>query len=549
MRKKRLASLLAAAGLLASTVPVFAAAQASALPTDGVRADSVLADSARTDAAPADAAYLRQKPAWHRCSPDQPASYECATIKVPLDYRRPSGRTLDLAISRVKSTNPAKRHGVLLMNPGGPGGPGLDLPLALGEVAPREVAEQYDLIGFDPRGVGASSPISCGLTEAEQGIERPYHPGSFPSDVAWARNIAEKCREKAGSVLPYITTRNTARDMDTIRAVLGERKLSYLGYSYGTYLGAVYTQMFPGRTDRFVLDSGVDPDLIWRNMFRSWATESEPAFARWTQWAAERSGEFHLGESPAAVSKTFWDLVARADRDPIVFQGEKINGDDIRGARALFFYPAQVTPLVVALKDAADGKPAVTPGASGPDFNMKRALAGESGPAPAEPASDNAVAVLWSVVCGDTDSWPRDPERYRRDAIRDKAAYPLYGDFASNIKPCAFWPRPLEAETPMKARAAVLTVQNEWDSQTPLASGQGMHRALKGSRMVLALGAEGHGVYLADPSSCAAAPVTAYLTTGRLPAEDIACRAPAPGGERQVAPVKPLPIPSGPGRF
>ncbi|MCX5402586.1 alpha/beta hydrolase [Streptomyces sp. NBC_00335] len=552
MRKKRLASLLASAALLASSVPLLAAAQASALPAGAsLSADSVLSTDTEmsADTFRADAAYLRQKPAWHRCAADQPATYECASIKVPLDYRRPAGRTLDLAISRVRSTNPAKRHGVLLMNPGGPGGSGLDLPLALGEVVPPEVAEQYDLIGFDPRGVGASSPISCGLTEAEQGIDRPYRPGSFPSDVAWARNIAEKCREKAGSVLPYITTRNTARDMDTIRAVLGERKLSYLGYSYGTYLGAVYTQMFPGRTDRFVLDSGVDPDLIWRNMFRSWATESEPAFARWTRWAAERSGEYHLGESPSAVSKTFWDLVARADRDPIVFQGEKINGDDIRGARALFFYPSQVTPLVAALKDAADGKPAVTPGASGPDFNMKRALAGESGPAPAGPASDNGVAVLWSVVCGDTDSWPRNPERYRRDAVRDKAAYPLYGDFASNIKPCAFWPRPLEAETPMKTRAAVLTVQNEWDSQTPLASGQGMHRALKGSRMVLALGAEGHGVYLADPSSCAAAPVTAYLTTGRLPAEDIACRTPAPGGNRQVAPVKPLPIPSGPGRF
>ncbi|MGW5397518.1 alpha/beta hydrolase [Streptomyces sp. NPDC003952] len=547
MRKKRLASFLAAAGLLASTVPLFTAAQASALPTEDLRAEG--AQSTPSDGVQADAAYLRQKPAWHRCSAEQPASYECATIKVPLDYRRPAGRTLDQAISRVRSTNPAKRHGVLLLNPGGPGGTGLELPLALGEVVPPEVAEQYDLIGFDPRGVGASSPISCGLTDAEQGIDRPYHPGSFPSDVAWARNIAAKCREKAGSVLPYITTRNTARDMDTIRAVLGERKLSYLGYSYGTYLGAVYTQLFPGRTDRFVLDSGVDPNLIWRGMFQTWATEAEPAFARWTRWAAERSGEHHLGESPAAVSKTFWDLVARADRDPIDFQGEKITGDDIRRARALFFYPAQVTPLVVALKDAADGKPAVTPGASGPGFDMKRALAGASGPAPAEAASDNAVAVLWSVACGDTDAWPRDPERYRRDAVRDKAAYPLYGDFASNIKPCAFWPRPLEPQTPMKVRAGVLTVQNEWDSQTPLASGQGLHRALKGSRMVLALGGEGHGVYLADPNSCAAAPVTAYLATGKLPARDITCRTTTPGGERQGAPVKPLPIPSGPGRF
>lgn len=537
MRKKRLASLLAAAGLLASTVPLLAAAQASALPAGTVQA---------ADTVEADAAYLRQKPAWHRCGADKPATFECATIKVPLDYRRPSGRTLDLAISRVRSTNPAKRHGVLLTNPGGPGGSGLDLPLSLAEVAPAELSEGYDLIGFDPRGVGASSPISCGLADSELGIDRPYRPGSFPSDVAWARSIAEKCRKKAGSVLPYITTRNTARDMDTIRAVLGERKISYLGYSYGTYLGAVYTQMFPRRTDRFVLDSGVDPDRIWRGMFQAWATEAEPAFTRWTQWAALRAGQYHLGETPAAVSKTFWDLVARADRDPIVFEGQKLTGDDLRGARPLFFSPATVTPLLVAVKEAAEGKPADP--AFGPGFDMKRALAGKSG-APVEPAFDNDVAVFWSVVCGDTDSWPRDPERYRRDAIRDKAAYPLYGDFASNIKPCAFWPRPLEAQTPMNARAAVLTVQNEWDSQTPLASGQGLHRALKGSRMVLAQGAEGHAVYLADPTSCVHAPVTAYLATGRLPAKDITCRAPAPGADKQGAPAKPLPIPSGPGRF
>lgn len=534
MRKKRLASLLTAAGLLASCVPLLASAPAFA-------------------ATPADSAYLRQKPVWHRCSADQPASYECATLKVPLDYRRPAGRTLDLAVSRVRSTDPAKRHGVLLMNPGGPGGGGLDLPLSLGEELPREVRDQYDLIGFDPRGVGGSSPLTCGLNDSEQGIDRPYRPESFGSDVTWARTIAEKCREKAGSVLPYITTRNTARDVDTIRTVLGERKISYLGYSYGTYLGAVYTQMFPDRADRFVLDSGVDPDLVWRGLFQAWAKESEPAFDRWTGWAARRAGEFRLGDSPAAVSRTYWDLVARADREPIVFQGAKITGDDVRGLRRLFFSPAEATPLVAALKEAAEGKPAA-PGAFGPDFDMKRALTGETGPA-AEPASDNTIAVFWSVVCGDTDSWPRDPERYRRDAVRDKAAYPLYGDFASNIKPCAFWQRPLEARTPMRARADVLTVQNEWDSQTPLSSGQGMHRALKGSRMVLARGGEGHGVYIADPASCVNAPVTAYLATGRLPAEDITCRSTPPGTghtERQGAPgspVKPLPIPSGPGRF
>ncbi|WP_030717722.1 alpha/beta hydrolase [Streptomyces sp. NRRL F-2580] len=524
MLLKRFAPLLTAAGLLASTVPLLSATQASAAPA---------------------ADHLRQKPAWHRCSPEQPASYECATLKVPLDYRRPDGRTIDLAISRIKSENPAKRHGAMLLNPGGPGGSGLDLPLMMNEAMPKEVRDQYDLIGFDPRGAGASAPITCGLDEAEQNFDRAYRPETFGSDVTWARTIADKCREKAGSVLPYITTRNTARDMDTIRAVLGERKLSYLGYSYGTYLGAVYAQMFPDRTDRFVLDSGVDPQRIWRGMIQVWATEAEPAFARWTQWAAQRAAEYGLGDSPKAVSETFWELVARADKEPIDLEGMKVDGDMIRSARGVFFYPAQATPLVVALKAAAEGRP-LPEGMTVTE--LKRLL---TGGAAADPASDNGTAVFWAVVCGDTGNWPRYTEQYERDAAKDKARYPLYGDFASNIKPCAFWDRPVEAATPMNKRANVLTVQNEWDSQTPLVSGQGLHRALKGSRMVLAAGGEGHGVYLADPTSCANAPVHAYLTTGKLPAQDVTCQNP-PNGARQrgtLAPSKPLPIPSGPGRF
>ncbi|MFE9633592.1 alpha/beta hydrolase [Streptomyces sp. NPDC006463] len=524
MRLKRLAPMLATAGLIATTVPLLAATQASAAP---------------------EAEYLKQKPAWHRCADGQPASYECATLKVPLDYKRPQGRTIDLAISRIKSENPAKRHGVMLLNPGGPGGSGLDLPLMAAELMPKDVRDQYDLIGFDPRGVGASSPITCGLTDTEQDFNRPYRPETFSSDVTWARTVADKCREKAGDVLPYITTRNTARDMDTVRAVLGERKLSYLGYSYGTYLGAVYSQMFPERTDRFVLDSGVDPQRIWRGMLQVWATEAEPAYARWTGWAAERSAQYGLGDTPKAVSDTFWALVARADREPIDFEGQKVTGDIIRTARAVFFYPAQATPLVVALKAAAEGKPQP---AGSDTAALKRLLAGG---AAAEPASDNGTAVFWAVACGDTGSWPRYTEQYERDAAKDKVKYPLYGDFASNIKPCAFWDRPAEAATPMKKQANVLTVQNEWDSQTPLTSGQGLHRALKGSRMVLAMGGEGHGVYLADPNSCANEPVSTYLTTGRLPAEDVTCQnPPAAAGQRvSPAPSKPLPFPVGPSRF
>ncbi|MFD7556292.1 alpha/beta hydrolase [Streptomyces sp. NPDC059835] len=531
---KRLARLLATSGLLATALPGLAAPSASAAPTP---------------------AYQRQTPAWHRCSPDRPEAYECATLKVPLDYRRPDGRTLDLAISRMKSENPAKRRGVLLLNPGGPGTSGLYRPMRANAEMPKDVRDRYDLIGFDPRGVGESSPIGCGdLSEAEVGVGGAYRPETFASDVSWARGIADKCREKSGDVIPYITTRNTARDMDVIRAALGERTVSYLGYSYGTYLGAVYSQMFPERTDRFVLDSGVDPGRVWRGMIQAWGTGAEPAFERWTRWAAERSDDYGLGTTPEAVSATFWALVARADRDPIIHYGEKMTGDDIRADPSLFFDPHAASVVVRSIKASADKAPqppgggtapgGTGPGASGKGVDRKgpgaqsplggvRAAgpgvdAGGASDAPDATPAGNATAVYWAVVCGDTDSWPRDPEQYARDAARDKVKHPLYGDFASNIKPCAFWQRPLEPATPMKTRADVLTVQNEWDPMTPLETGQGLHQALKGSRMVLALGGEGHGVYLSNPTACANTPVNAYLSTGRLPGKDVTCHNPPP---------------------
>lgn len=300
--------------------------------------------------------HLKQRPAWHRCNSEAPASFQCATLKVPLDYSRPGGKKIDLAISRIKASSPTERHGVLLLNPGGPGGQGLDMPQSLSAELPKSVQRKYDLIGFDPRGVGRSSPLSCGLTAEEENWQRPYKAASFDKDVKWARTVAEKCDAKQGDKLPHITTRNTARDMDVIRAVLGEKKISYLGYSYGTYLGAVYTQMFPRRSDRIVLDSAVDPARIWRGMMQVWSEGSEPAFTRWTEWTAQRNATYKLGNTPDKVRKTFWVLVARANRKPIELNGASLNGDDIRAGRAMFFSVREAAEEIVELKKAADGK-------------------------------------------------------------------------------------------------------------------------------------------------------------------------------------------------
>ncbi|MFI1156291.1 alpha/beta hydrolase [Streptomyces sioyaensis] len=512
MRSRRIAPLLAVS-TVATLVPVLAPATVSAASTSMEQ-------------------YLQQRPKWHRCNNTAPASYQCATIKVPLDYSRPDGKKIELAISRIKTNAAGERRGVLLLNPGGPGGPGLGMPLGMASKLPKSVKRHYDLVGFDPRGVGQSSPVSCGLTNKEMDGQRPYKSNTFDKDVDWARTVAKKCRAKAGDKLRHLTTRNTARDMDVIRSVLSEKKISYLGYSYGTYLGAVYMQMFPQRADRFALDSAVDPTRVWRGIMQVWAEGAEPAFTRWSEWTAQRAAKYKLGDTPEEVRNTFWALVAQADRKPI----GPFTGDDIRArVRAGFFSVRDAAELVVTLKKAAAGKqpaptrtPKATPRPAPPSF-------GRTVP------SDNFAASNWSVVCADTRSWPRDPEQYRRDAIRDKARYPLYGDFASNIKPCAFWGNGSEPATKVNNQVGALVLQNEWDSQTPLSSGLGLHRALKGSRMVTVDEGEGHGVY--GTKSCADKTATAYLTTGKLPAKDVTCRASA--GPEQDARRLPVPTPPG----
>ncbi|WP_031052664.1 alpha/beta hydrolase [Streptomyces sp. NRRL F-5702] len=521
MRRRRLVPLLALS-LTATLAPALATSTASAAPATAPTAAAPSAAGAAAGESALDR-YVKQKPQWKRCpEPEAPPEILCATIQVPLDYRKPGGKRIEVAISRIKATGTGKRRGVLLSNPGGPGGPGLYLPLGMAQWLPAAAREKYDLIGFDPRGVGSSTPVTCGLKPEEEDWLRPYKPETFDDDVAWARTVARKCEQKAGAVLPHITTRNTARDMDLIRAVLGEKKLNYLGYSYGTYLGAVYTQLFPRRADRFVLDSAVDPEQAWRGMIQWWAWGAEPAFDRWTAWAAERSGTYGLGDTPKKVEAAFWDLVARAEKEPIDLDGQPVTGDDIRiGMRAAVFTPEYATESFVELRNAAAGK-AVAPKKL--DRFLRPVAPHAANRAAAAPA-DNMTASFWAVVCGDNSAaWPRNPESYRRDAIEDKGRYPIFGDFASSIKPCAFWDRSVERATKVNNKVGSLVVQNEWDSQTPLPSGQALHRQLKGSKMVTVRGGEGHGIYPSG-NPCTDGAIDRYLLTGKLPAKDITCRA------------------------
>jgi pimeloyl-ACP methyl ester carboxylesterase len=480
---------------------------------------------AANPAAVVPARFNSQSPAWHSCEFKWSPKVECATIKVPLDYQQPDGTSIDLAISRLRTSVAGKRRGILLHNPGGPGESGLDVGWTADELS-QEVRDQFDIIGFDPRGVGASSPISCGLTEPELQLYlmSPYKPETFAAHVATDRAIADKCAARAASTMPYITTRNTARDMDVIRAVLGEEKVSYFGMSYGTYLGAVYTQLFPDRSDRIVLDSAIDPAVVWRGLFQAMGAATNPAFERWTEFTAKRDSHYGLGSTAAAVSKTFWDLVERAKIKPIQTPDQVWTSDDIRLDGSLFSVE-QHAALISRLKKAADGvgvdpTPAARNSAAQDPPLARRADAGE-------PPSDNHEAVQLAIICNDVTNWPRDPEQYRQDAIRDRQIYPLAGDYFSNIMPCAFWSLPhTEQSSTVGNTVAALIIQNEWDPQTPLSGALGLQRALAGSRLVLVDEGEGH---IAFYNGCARQAVNAYLSSGTLPATDVTCAVdPAP---------------------
>jgi pimeloyl-ACP methyl ester carboxylesterase len=471
----------------------------------------------------------------------------CALLTVPRDYAQPGGATIEVALSRIESAQPGLRRGILVYNPGGPGSSGLNGPTRLAAALPQAVLDRYDLVGFDPRGVGSSAPVSCALAPPDLDVLKfipyPAHDLDIAANVAYASRAATGCAAASGALLPHVTTANTARDVDRIRAALGEPKVSYLGYSYGTYLGAVYATLFPQRTDRFVLDSNIHPRRIWRETFAAWGYAVEVAFDGFARFAAARDAVYGLGATPAAVHAKVVAMALELEREPYVHpSGAVIGGDAFRelirneGLRNDRAFPALAELLALIDARAAAGA-AAAPADRGDDARIATlldALGADAAPAtdppvfPTPPA-DNPFAAPWAVVCGDAE-WPRSPAFYQAAVQAQDALFPLHGRAAANIWPCAFWPfaprEPAVEIGPLRDGAA-LVVQSVRDPATPL-DGAVALRATLGSRARLVTVEDGaHVVAFNAINSCADAHAASFLATGRLPA-DSWCRRDAP---------------------
>ncbi|MER6948432.1 alpha/beta hydrolase [Nonomuraea sp. NPDC000554] len=456
-------------------------------------------------------------PTWDACPAAVDQRQECTTLQVPLDYSAPAGETISLAVSRIRTAKPGLRRGVLVIIPGGPGSPGLNRPSTLAGRLPQDVLDRYDLVGFDPRGVGQSTPVSCGLDHDDLAPTRlkpwPSADGDITENVNWSRRIAEACARNAGPLLRHISTRDEARDLDRIRAALGEQRLSYWGVSYGTYAGAVYATMFPDRTDRVVLDSNDDPDphRVARTWLSNYAVGVEDRFPDFAAWAAARDGEYGLGADPAAVRSTVIGLAARLDRDPLPWQGgnpSELNGNVLRETMLNAFYSDANFPALAGL--------------------MKAALA--SGPLPAPNTPPDAVmqtiaATAGATMCNDVE-WPDSVGTHQRLVTRNRAAYPLTAGMPVNMGPCAFWPyRPAERPVRVTSRGPsnVLLVQNLRDPSTPHSGALRMREAFGQRARMVSVDSGGHGSYLANGNACGDRTVTEFLVSGRRPARDVLC--------------------------
>ncbi|MFE2935621.1 alpha/beta fold hydrolase [Streptomyces sp. NPDC059278] len=483
------------------------------------------------DAAPAAGLgrYYQQRPHWQRCAQGaddatgralDAAGARCADVTVPLDYGRPRGGTITVAISRLKATDTRHRIGSLLVNPGGPGGPGLDTGLAV-RPAMKETGARYDLIGIDPRFTGRSTPLDCGLSSGPGLLSAGPDRAGFDRQTARARSVAERCRATNGTVLPHVTTRNTARDIDVVRSVLGERKISYLGFSYGTYLGTAYTQMFPTRLDRVVLDSALDPDRYNPRLLKGADAENEKAYDDWADWTAARHGTYGLGRTRDQVRVALDNVIAASAREPLTVGTApdvfRLDGSQVP---ALLFTelandtdPARATLAehMSLLARAAEGRPTTLP----PAFaDLLRSVF--------TPAGSSIASVQTATLCGDV-SAPRNPETYWRDIERGRAAHPLFAPLTESITPCAFWDRPREAPVRVRHDTRALIVASTGDPRVPYTNSVALHDRLPSSRLLTLAGANQHVNYAAYGNACIDSTVNSYLATGRLPSRDRTC--------------------------
>ena len=465
--------------------------------------------------------------AFGPCPPDvaqQHPETRCAHVEVPLDYAHPRGERIRLLVSKVPARNPAHREGSLLVNPGGPGEGGAAFAGEMAGQLPPQVRDAYDVVGWDTRNTEHSQPITCADPSYWKGpLPDPDAPAARDEHWRRAQQYADGCQQRAGKYLPHLTTVTNARDMDQIRAALRQPRISYLGYSYGTYLGANYGQLFGQHVDRMILDSSVDPRGVWYrdNLSQDYAAQAR--LDRFFDWAARYDQVLHLGttrEQVGAAWKAVQDELRQQPRGPLgPWEFTDMTFQALYGE-------SQWTALargIDALRNHDDPRP------------LTAQIQTKDRPA------ETSNAIYNAVECADA-PWPADRQQWERDSARVAQRAPFAAWFNSwGVAPCASWHGP--HHQPLRINGAgmppVLMFNSVGDVATPYAGAQRMHQALPSSTLVTERDAGKHGVYALAGNAAADRIGTNYLLRGELPDGDTSIPGhPLPDPTRPAKPAR-----------
>ncbi|MGY1636801.1 alpha/beta hydrolase [Geodermatophilus sp. SYSU D00742] len=471
------------------------------------------------------------------------AGVQCSTAPLPLDYDDPAGEQVQIAVARVPATEPANRIGSLFYNFGGPGASAIDYLQANGPGVFASLNRRFDIVGFDPRGVGQSSPaIDCRVDQVTEGLWG--HPFPTPLDLdpdallGRAQRYVDACTANNGAILEHVSTANVARDMDVLRAALGEERLTYLGFSYGTFLGATYAALFPDRYRALVLDGALDPTAYVHDPVGVSTAQNaalERALGRFTAaCAADQAACSGFGGSDPLAA--YDALLATADATPIPAPGfaanpEPVSAEVVLDVTQTLLYSKRLWGLLgAALAEAAAG-----------DASRFRAIF-DVAVYPEEPdGSDDPGPDRFVAINASERQWPRDVDSYLERGAREWAAFPHFWATAAYAEVgFALWPRTDEDAFggPFVASPTappVLVIGTTYDMATPYAGAVQMVRQLGNARL-LTMEGDGHTAY-AGKSPCIDAATDAFLVDLALPAEGTVCQQEVPFTAPAPAPV------------
>ncbi|MGC9666558.1 alpha/beta hydrolase [Planosporangium sp. 12N6] len=448
-------------------------------------------------------------------TPDN-VTYDCGMVSVPRDWAKPAdGKRFDVALLRARATHQTNRIGSLLVDPGGPGGSGVDLAAYLSVGLPAEITQRFDVVGFDPRGVGRSDQIKCfsdADLDASFGADPdPVSQAAFDQSVALSRKMAQSCGSKYGDTLPLFSTEQAARDMDAIRAALGEQKLTYLGYSYGTLLGAVYAQLFPTRVRALVLDGAIDPTLDSVASAESQAKGFEHAFDNFAAWCRDNAAKCPIGPDARATVNSVMDA---ARRSPVTGSGGRAAtaGWIQTAVVASLYSQEQWSQLALAIDGLRKGNAA----------GVLR-LADSYAERDARGRYSNLFDANAVVNCTDDANTPS-VERLRALQADWRQKYPMFGPSSALNLICAQWPAKRDPYPAGAAKGAppVLVVGTTGDPATPYEQTPKLANML-GVGTVLTWEGEGHTAY--PQTRCVTSAVNRYLVDLTVPAKGTTCPA------------------------